>query len=51
LVDFDVLEDDFCGDDLEGLRVDAVLLADGASLDRGTAELRLHQNIYVVSYI
>lgn len=40
LVDFDVLEDDFCGDDFEGLGVDGVLFGGGATL--GEAGLTLH---------
>jgi hypothetical protein len=40
LVDFDVLEDHLCGDDLEGLGVDGVLLGGGATL--GEAGLTLH---------
>lgn len=40
LVDFDVLEDHLCRDDLEGLGVDRVLLGGGTAL--GEAALTLH---------
>lgn len=40
LVDFNVLEDHLCGDDLEGLCVDGVLFGGGTTL--GEAGLTLH---------